>query len=547
MSKLFKGGFLKKTRNLNKAMMKVENSFKNQSKITSSEETKYFNLPPIEKNLYQKAILQPTSILTRYIEKHTYNFLKNTEEEMNSPIIIPTKIKSKTQFKEKGNKEKEHEKEYEKEKEKENETEKENNRKCITDRGIISKKSSTKFNKKVLYLTETKNLKNISSMSNNISSSRHSSIRKETSNNNIYPLYKKNINIPSAIKVDEELSFEKMKKLDKFFRRLKTYQPKIYTDWKTKSGLSVVIGSITSTSPVQIDIDYQSKIFRDQAKLLEENILYYKMNITSKKNYIDAFKSLSLNSKIKYNKALEETIGIIILLPQLILLDFYKFIKKFENISIPKKHNFEEKYVFDEVENLYFNNKLLSEVLEFFQNCFEVYLLLINEVDDMVLKPKNYNNVITSFEKARYNICYVINASENAIDIYNKDVRIINKFNKSLGIINNGDKKHLTDKLMNQFLFKKNAERQRKIRIDACLNYRKDEEDTDANKKKFVPQLQFKSVIDSELVSKLLKNCVDEAKHKITTERINNEIDGELGEEGEKIKNSKRQVIKLNF
>ena len=547
MSKLFKGGFLNKTRNLNKAMMKVENSFKNQSKITSSEETKYFNLPPIEKNLYQKAILQPTSILTRYIEKHTYNFLKNTEEEMNSPIIIPTKIKSKTLLKEKGNKEKEHEKEYEKEKEKENETEKENNRKCITDRGIISKKSSTKFNKKVLYLTETKNLKNISSMSNNISSSRHSSIRKETSNNNIYPLYKKNINIPSAIKVDEELSFEKMKKLDKFFRRLKTYQPKIFTDWKTKSGLSVVIGSITSTSPVQVDIDYQSKIFRDQAKLLEENILYYKMNITSKKNYIDAFKSLSLNSKIKYNKALEETIGIIILLPQLILLDFYKFIKKFENISIPKKHNFEEKYVFDEVENLYFNNKLLSEVLEFFQNCFEVYLLLINEVDDMVLKPKNYNNVITSFEKARYNICYVINASENAIDIYNKDVRIINKFNKSLGIINNGDKKHLTDKLMNQFLFKKNAERQRKIRIDACLNYRKDEDDTDVNKKKFVPQLKFKSVIDSELVSKLLKNCVDEAKHKITTERINNEIDGELGEEGEKIKNSKRQVIKLNF
>ena len=546
MSKLFKGGFLKKTKNLNKVISKTENSFKNYSKATSSEETKLFNLPPIEKSLYKKAILQPTSVLTRYIEKHTSNFLKNSEEEMNRPIIISPKILNIKHLEEIKHKE-----EKEDEKEIENETEKENdklNRKCITDRGSKYKTKFSKFNRKVLYLTETKNIKNQSPPSNNISNSRHSSIRNESSNNNLYLANKKTINFPASIKVDEELSFEKMKKLDKLFRRIKTYQPKIYNDWKTKCGLSVVIGNINSPSPVQNDIEYQSKIFRDQAKLMEENILYYKMNITTKKNYIDAFKSLSLNGKIKYNKALEETIGIILLLPQLILLDFYKFIKKFENISIPKKENFEEKYIFDEVENLYFNNNLLSEVLEFFQNCFEVYLLLINEVDDMTLKPKNYNNVLTSFEKARYNICYVINSSENAINNYNKDVRAINKFNKSLGILNNAfEKSHLTDKLMNQFLFKKNAERQRKLRIDACLNYRKDEEASDLKKKKFVPQTQFKSVIDSELVSKLLKNCLDEAKHKITTERINNEIDGELGEEGEIIKNSKRQVIKLNF
>ena len=87
MSKLLGGTYLKKTKHLNKAISKTENSFR-ISRATSSEETKLFTLPPIEKNLYQKAILQPTSVLTRYIEKHAQDFLKNTEEDMNRPILI---------------------------------------------------------------------------------------------------------------------------------------------------------------------------------------------------------------------------------------------------------------------------------------------------------------------------------------------------------------------------------------------------------------------------------------------------------------------------
>jgi hypothetical protein len=277
------------------------------------------------------------------------------------------------------------------------------------------------------------------------------------------------------------------------------------------------------------------------------------MNITTKPNYVESFCSLSLISKIEYNKALEETIGILLLLPQLILLDFYKFIQKFENINVPKKEKFEDKYIFDEVENLFYNNNLLSEVLEFFQNCFEVYLLLINEVDDMSLKPKNFNNIMTAFEKARYNMCYCVNSSENALTNYNKDLRSINKFNKNLGIVNNTLEKNVNDKMMNQFYFKKNAERQRKLRIEACLNYKKDEEENEliftgrSDKNKRIPKIKFNSIIDSNLVTQLLKNCIDDAKHRITTERINNEIEGEHGEEGQILKNSKRQVIKLNF
>ena len=551
---MFKGNTIKKTKNLSKALSKIDSSLKSYSK---ADDINLFTLPPIEKELFQKESSKPTSILTRYLEKHTHKFLKTTKEEMSKPIII--KDMKQRKRKKKGENEEENYEENDLDNEKEDIDEK-NNIKCMTERGTRTKSNFHKFNRNAFYLTEIGKMKNRSPPQKSNRSKKFSTskikevVKKETIDNydDLF-FYHKNNNIPSSIRADQALPMEKKKRLDKYYHRLKTYQPKIFINWKTKSGLTVTVGSLCSTSPMINDVDYQSSSFRDQSKLLEDNISYYKMNITTKPNYIESFCSLSLISKIEYNKALEETIGILLLLPQLILLDFYKFIQKFENISVPSKEKFEDKYIFDEIENLLYNNNLLSEVLEFFQNCFEVYLLLINEVDDMSLKPKNFSNIMTAFEKARYNICYCTNSSENALTNYNKDIRSINKFNKNLGIVNSTLEKNVYDKMMNQFYFKKNAERQRKLRIEACLNYKKDEEENEliftgrSDKSKKISRMKFNSIIDSDLVTKLLKNCIDDAKNRITTERINNEIDGEHGEEGQMLKNSKRQVIKLNF
>jgi len=544
---MLNGNTLKKTKNLSKALSKIDTSLKSYSR---ADDRNLFTLPPIEKEVFLKENSKPTSILTRYLQKHTHKFLKTTKEEMSKPIIIKDMKNRKRQ--KKGENEEE---EYE-----EDELDEKNDIKCMTDRGARTKSNFNKFNKNAFYLTEIGKMKNKSPLQKSnrtrkFSISKNNEVDKKDTIDNYDDLffYHKKDNIPSSIRVGKGLPMERKKILDKYYHRLKTYQPKIYTNWKAKSGLTVTVGSICSTSPMINDVDYQSSSFRDQSKLLEDNISYYKMNITTKPNYIESFCSLSLISKIEYNKALEETIGILLLLPQLILSDFYKFIQKFENISVPKKEKFEDKYIFDEVENLFYNNNLLSEVLEFFQNCFEVYLLLINEVDDMSLKPKNFTNIMTAFEKARYNICYCVNSSENALTNYNKDLRSINKFNKNLGIVNNTLEKNVYEKMMNQFFFKKNAERQRKLRIEACLNYKKDEEENEliftgrSDKSKKIARLKINSIIDSDLVTKLLKNCIDDAKKRITTERINNEIDGEHGEEGQMLKNSKRKVIKLNF
>ena len=495
---MFKGNTIKKTKNLSKALSKIDSSLKSYSK---ADDINLFTLPPIEKELFQKESSKPTSILTRYLEKHTHKFLKTTKEEMSKPIII--KDMKQRKRKKKGENEEENYEENDLDNEKEDIDEK-NNIKCMTERGTRTKSNFHKFNRNAFYLTEIGKMKNRSPPQKSNRSKKFSTskikevVKKETIDNydDLF-FYHKNNNIPSSIRADQALPMEKKKRLDKYYHRLKTYQPKIFINWKTKSGLTVTVGSLCSTSPMINDVDYQSSSFRDQSKLLEDNISYYKMNITTKPNYIESFCSLSLISKIEYNKALEETIGILLLLPQLILLDFYKFIQKFENISVPSKEKFEDKYIFDEIENLLYNNNLLSEVLEFFQNCFEVYLLLINEVDDMSLKPKNFSNIMTAFEKARYNICYCTNSSENALTNYNKDIRSINKFNKNLGIVNSTLEKNVYDKMMNQFYFKKNAERQRKLRIEACLNYKKDEEENEliftgrSDKSKKISRMKF--------------------------------------------------------
>ena len=542
------GNSLIKTKILDKVISKIENSTKS-SQVSQTQESKQFILPPLEKSIYQKEISKPTSVLTRYLEDHTHNLLLETQEILNEPIKLKHKIKIRKITKE--NDEKKEDNFEVNDKKDENLQTETNNIRCITDGDI---NNLTKINRK-LYLTEVKKIKNKSlpkDMAFNSISKIDTSMKKELSDN-LFCYQKVKSNFPDFVKVDQQFPLEKIKKLDQRFRRLKTYQPKIYKDWKSKTGLTVSVGSLCSTSPMINDVEYQSRSFRDQVKLLEENIQHYKMSITSKKNYVESFCSLSIISKMEYNKALEETIGILLLLPQLILVDFYKFIQRFGNISIPKKEKFEEQYVFDEVENLFYNNNLLTEVLEFFKNCFEVYLLLINEVDEMNLKPENFNNVMSSFEKARYNICYVSNSSENALANYNRDLMSINKFNKNLGIKNDSVEQNLYEKMMNQFIFKKNSERQRKIRIDECLNYRKNEEENEliftgkSHKNKKIKRIKFHSIIDSGLVTKLLKNCRVDAKNKINTERINNKIDGEFGEEGEILKNSKRKVIKLNF
>lgn len=286
--------------------------------------------------------------------------------------------------------------------------------------------------------------------------------------------------------------------------RLRTYQPFIDENWKFKAGLTISVSNSSSYIPILMGtIEYQAKAIEDQTKLLFDNIVYFKQTTMHSNNFAEAFKYMPMKSKIKLNKALEETCGILLLLPQLILLEFYHFIEKFESVHKIDKEKLKDKYIVNEDECFDFNAQLLTEMMDFFKSCLEVYGTLVKEVDNMMLKPKKFENVLTILEKARYNISSVIMRANNAMNNYKSDMNLIEKMLKvqKREYLLNKEPENLTDKMRNQFIFKKNDERQRIIRINNALRTKKEDldGDNDENKDNYTPLTRdhFKSIVVS--------------------------------------------------
>ena len=538
---------------------------KNFQKTFSSETQKIYFLPPLKKNLYKNSLNQQSSVLSKYIENFVSNFIKTTKtlKKFNSKSNskITKKRDSKLSNEKKLNFQNE-QKEINNNDSITNDIHEETNKiLCLSDRTELSNnytRNPNNFRRKLLYITEIKNKKKELSPQSSFSESKQSNSKNTQNNINknidlIIPKGNEN-NIPKPIDIKQELSLFELNKLQKYFRRKKTYQPNILTDWKQKEGIDIKNSRRNYISEFENDVEYQSKILTDQVKLLEGNIKCFNKDIIGNNDFQDAFRCLSLKTKINFNKALEETIGIIYLLPQLILTDFYNVIKKFRNIKIPENEKFIEKYVFDESENLIYNCNLLTEVSDFFNSCFEVYLILINEVEEMNINFKNFSNILSSFEKARYNMIYVVNSAKNTINIYNKDVKYIDKISKKMGIKKRViENRLITNKIMHQFAFKKNPERQKKLMINSCLSENNRDDDNKQenkyirpfNKKEKTPK--FKSLVNSKLIKNLLKKCNDETKNIINTEIINNQMNEDFLDDDDVLSNAKRKVIKINF
>ena len=172
----------------------------------------------------------------------------------------------------------------------------------------------------------------------------------------------------------------------------------------------------------------------------------------------------------------------------------------------------------------------------------------------MNINFKNFTNILSAFEKARYNMIYVINSAINAIQFYKKDMNFVNKISAKMGVKKKAiQNKLITNKIMNQFSFKKNPERQKKLMIDSCLrdNNREDDNKQDiifnraSHKNGKTPK--FKSLVNSKLIKNLLKQCNGKTKNIINTEIINNQMNEDFFDDDEIVTNAKRKVIKINF
>ena len=160
----------------------------------------------------------------------------------------------------------------------------------------------------------------------------------------------------------------------------------------------------------------------------------------------------------------------------------------------------------------------------------------------MMLKPKKFENVITILEKARFNISSVVMRANNAIKNYDSDLGMIEKMLKvqKKEPLLGREQENLTDKMRNQFIFKKNDERQRIIRINNILRIKK--EDLDDGDKQTVPfKENFKSIVNSKLLTSLIKYCKKDVQKQIISSRILSEF------ESEKAEKNKREIVSLKI
>ena len=451
--------------------------YKSQDKIKNKKQKNMIVLPYLN-NENKNNLMEPNSILAKFIRNKKNEFVKFAENELKRPIKLYIN-------RNKGNK------------------------------GNIKFLSKDKLNNKNIFITD-----------NNISVITSSNKEKENDSEN----NDNNSNLETNQNRINTISYEyKKPKIKNNYSRLRTYQPIISENWKYRNGLRLSLGTDKiNSSPVQNDIEYQYKIINDEYKLLEDNYNFYTMKIIHKKNYYEAFNSTSLLSKINYNKALEETIGILYILPQLLLLEFYKLIKNYSGVKIPNKKLLKEKIIDDEDKNLSYNNTLLVSIFDFFKSCFEVYQTLIKEVNNMTLKYTSFMNVLNCLQKARFNLSYISSSSENAIKNYNSDLKFIQKVKNERSTTLSLD---LTEKMRNQFDFKKNVEKQRKIRIENALENRyKDDENENKTRNKSNKK-EFKSFMDSKLINSLMKHFTRKVRNEISTQRINKEIDGKYDDD----------------
>ena len=463
---------------------------KSLDKINKRKQNKNFFLPPINKETNIE-LTEPNSVLTQFIREKKNEFIKLAEDDLKRPIKINLK-------------------------------------------NIRNKKENKLFSKnnknKNIFITDN----NISRISDNKEKDSESQNNDNNSNSETIPnIINTSPNVPKKNKILNNYS------------RLRTYQPIISENWKYRNGLRLSIGSDKiNSSSVQNDIEYQYKIINDEYKLLEDNFIFYTTKIIPKMNYYKSFYSLPLISKMNYNKILEETIGILYILPQLLLAEFYKLINNYSGVKVPNKNLLKEKMINDEDKNLSYNNVLLVSIYDFFKSCYEVYGTLIKEVNDMCLKYTTFINVINCFQKARFNISHISLASENALTNYNSDIKNIQKMKKDRLKTISVD---LTVKMRNQFDFKKNPEKQRRLRIESALeNKYSDDEDNNMNKKrKNIHKRKFVSFVESKFINGLMKHFTGKVRNEIGTQLINKEIDGNYDDDV--YMKAKHRVVKIDI
>ena len=578
----------------NSSTLSSKNAMKTlQSKLTKhnlSKENSKFILPPIKNNFKRKELQKPTSILTKFIHQQATSLIKEANDESLKPklkylhlypysCILPgqkklTKCKTiddNLDSVSSINKDR-------------NSFHMKPNIPSQFKKVLLTENNNKLNNNKLLKLNlnntddNPNNINNISNIynKNNINNKEESFINEKDLRDIISPKSFPSSIVVSPLKTNDELNSSEVNSEFKTennnkqninaskFRRICRYFP--VNKSVPNSGLKRKIKSLVAYHHIYYpDTDQQSQIFKEQMNLIEEDINQYLL-CKNKINFIEIFKSMSLDTKIKYNQTLEQTVGILLTIPHIILGDFYKFLNEVKEIKKPKKENFEKEYIYDEIKKVTHNHELLNETNEFIQKSFEFYLFLISKVDsdDLALNQKNYFNLLSQYEKVRNNICYVTNSYDNVEKNYKADLSIINRITRMNRIINNksrsnskerekDDSNNINNKsykkiepkaiqnMQRNLFFKGNEEKQRKLRIDSAVSFEKNNKIYDylGNERK-MKKNEFKPLFNKKLITKIMHYYDEDTRVQILNNKYHNEIDNDNS-------TNKYRVLKMDF
>jgi hypothetical protein len=221
-------------------------------------------------------------------------------------------------------------------------------------------------------------------------------------------------NSNSSTSINRYINYRRLRK----FNNITSTKSDIYKEKENDNSLNISkINSNKNNSSLNLKKDYisrmyednikfQAKIIQEQARLLNNSYIEYKNNFTDI-NFIEVFKTKSLDLKIKFNKTLEDACAILYYLPKLFLRDFHDLMKDLIKLPIPKEKKFRMKYIKSENEIVMKNNYLLVEVINYFNKSIEFFLILSkkeNEAPELKLNQNDFLKIINYIKTSRYNI-----------------------------------------------------------------------------------------------------------------------------------------------
>lgn len=223
-------------------------------------------------------------------------------------------------------------------------------------------------------------------------------------------------------------------------QRLRTFKVSFIKNYNTKKNQN----NIVLPKNIVLDLEFQSSVISDEIKVLLDSIETLRFTFFNSPQMIDVFRGIPNNYQEELNLLIEETVGLMLEISSIILSDFGKYLEKFISILPPSKERLKPCIIKNEEQTFLINVKLFNDVSLFVKGCFEVYLVLLKQEDDISLSYIKYMEVTQYLARSRYNISSLIFRSKSYILNHNEDMKQLEKYKFEKALVTKAQKKSIS-------------------------------------------------------------------------------------------------------